>query len=111
MPYLRTIGNIVSSLQLYGFGDAIHAAKVLQEKDPAHIYRIGCRFLGYEGPDMCVRKYERYFNSPGKYLESLPGDRMKELCCDRPLMSQDEAMKELKDAKGTPDYRNFIYYR
>ena len=93
MPYFRELkdgnGVLVSSMKMLTKADVEYVAEVANLLDPSHLYEASRNFMGYEGFDGTVSRYEKsVFGHKGKYIETISRQELLEICEDRPMVHQ-----------------------
>lgn len=98
--YYRECGGIKSNhMLLLTPSDAKFCAEELNKLYPEFIFEAGPNFLGYEGADWGVSKYERrkvFWDKngvKGRFLDSVHFQILQEMCKDRPIVPQSESFK------------------
>ena len=93
MPYFRELqdgnGVLVSSMKMLTKSDVEYVADIMNVVDPKSKYVPNRNFMGYEGYDGTVSRYEKtVFGNKGKYVETISRQELLEICDDRPMVHQ-----------------------
>ena len=96
MPYFRELQDgkkvLVSTMKMLTRADGEWLADKLNSEDPNHFYEARPSFMGYEGYDCGVSKYECETWCGAKYkrkfIKSFLHSELIEMCAERPMVHQ-----------------------